>query len=66
MEFHTLPESSFVRPIESWHVLSTSGWMNWLMTRLFALSWEPSGRLLASAKERNVVVYALCAGVEVR
>ena len=26
--FHTLPGSSTVMPMDSWHVGSTSGWMN--------------------------------------
>ena len=42
--FQTLPGSSCVRPIDSWQVSSTSGWMNWLMTRLFAVAVSRDGR----------------------
>ncbi len=47
--FQTLPGSSTVMPIDSWQVFSTSGWMNWLITRLLLVSGAPQGFLAASA-----------------
>ena len=46
--FHTLPGSSTVMPMDSWQVGSTSGWINWWMTRLLEVSKAPRGFLAAS------------------
>ena len=49
MVFHTEPGASTVMPMDSWQVLSTFGWMNWLMTRWLLVSALPQGFLAASA-----------------
>ena len=62
--FHTLPGSSTVMPMDSWHVGSTSGWMNWLITRLLLVSIAPSGFFAASSILMSFVSYARCAGAD--
>ena len=47
MVFQLLPGSRAVIPMDSWQVLSTLGWMNWLIVRLLQVSTLPSGRLAA-------------------
>ena len=52
-----------VMPMDSWQVLSTLGWMNWLMVRLLQVSRLPSGTLggLIQGDQLGLVA-AVCRG----
>ena len=64
MVFQTLPGSRAVMPIDSWQVLRTLGWMNWLMTRLLLVSAAPQGFFAASWMVMSLFSYEQCAGAE--
>ena len=48
----------------SWQVLSTLGWMHWLIVRLLQVSRLPSGRLAASSIVMSLVSYRQWAGAD--